>query len=153
MAIPILGKIIDTVFSKGADLISEFITDKDKAIEFEHRYRIALLEDGQFSIEVEKDIYVAHQATIQAELQQNDTYTKRTRPIIARRSFYAGLAYALLTSLPVDGVAIPFTETVMMAWQFQWSVLMLLYSPALTYMGVRGLEKWKNGDPMRRKVV
>ena len=31
MAIPIIGKIIDTVVDKGAGLISEFITDKDEA--------------------------------------------------------------------------------------------------------------------------
>ena len=39
MAIPFLGKIIDTVVDKGADLISEFITDKDEAARLEHAWR------------------------------------------------------------------------------------------------------------------
>lgn len=141
MAIPILGKIIDTIIGKGSDLISEFITDKDKAAEFEHRYRIALLEDSQLSQEFEKDIYVAHQQTIQAELHQSDLYTKRTRPKIARQSWYITSIYALSTMLiPVVPEAWGLGEP-----SLQWEVFLVLASPALTYMGVRGLEKWKAG--------
>lgn len=139
MAIPILGKIIDTIIGKGSDLISEFITDKDKAAEFEHRYRIALLEDGQLSQEFEKDIYVAHQETIQAELHQSDLYTKRTRPKIARQSWYVTMLYALSTMMiPVAPEAWGLGEP-----KLQWEVFLVLASPALTYMGVRGFEKWK----------
>ena len=142
MAIPIIGKILDTVFSKGADLISEFITDKDKAIEFEHRYRIAVLEDGQLTQEVERDMFEAQQETIQAELHQNDLYTKRTRPKIARQSWYVTAAYALSHMLfPVApeswGIGTPV---------FEWQIFLVLASPALTYMGVRGFDKWKNGS-------
>ncbi len=142
MAIPILGKIIDTIIGKGSDLISEFITDKDKAAEFEHKYRIALLEDGQLSEQIEKDIYVAHQQTIQAELHQSDLYTKRTRPKIARQSWYVTAAYAIagtfIPVLPADwGLRAPV---------LQWEMFLVLASPALTYMGVRGFEKWKNGS-------
>jgi len=96
-------------------------------------------------LEVEERMFVAQQKTIQAELHQNDQYTKRTRPKIARRSFMGGLIYALLTALPVDGITIPFINFLIMPWQFEWEVLMILYSPALAYMGVRGFEKWKNG--------
>jgi len=27
-----------------------------------------------------------------------------------------------------------------------WQIFLVLASPALTYMGVRGFEKWKNGS-------
>ena len=48
-----------------------------------------------------------------------------------------GVLESIIESVPSDGILMP--------WQFQWEVLMLLYSPALTYMGVRGFEKWKSG--------
>lgn len=144
MAIPFLGKIIDTVVGKGADLISEFITDKDKAAEFTHKFKMAVLEDQGAERELEAEMFKAQQETIQVELHQNDQYTKRTRPIIARRSFYAGLGYVLLTAVPASGIAFGVLFT-LMPWTFSWQVLLLLYSPALTYMGVRGFEKWKNG--------
>jgi len=149
MSIPILGDLWGKIVDKGGDIISELVTDKDLAKELDHAFRTQMAENSAdfkaLEVQVEADMFAAQQVTVQAELKQNDLYTKRTRPIIARRSFYAGLAYALLTSLPVDGIPIPFTEAVVMPWVFQWEVLMLLYAPALAYMGVRGFEKWKGG--------
>ncbi len=137
-------KIVD----KGGSIISELVTDKDLAKQLDHAFRTQMAaneaEFKQAEVEAETRIFEAQQKTIQAELHQNDQYTKRTRPSIARKSFYAGLAYALLTALPADGISLIWVTV--MPWQFQWSVLMLLYSPALTYMGVRGFEKWKNGS-------
>lgn len=150
MAIPFISKIIDKVIGVGGGIISKLVTDKDLAKRLEHEFKGMVennaAEFAQLELDAEKDMYVAQQKTIQAELHQNDQYTKRTRPNIARKSFYAGLAYALLTALPETGLAIPFSDAVLMPWQFESTVLMLLYSPALTYMGVRGFEKWKNGD-------
>ena len=141
MPIPIVGKLIDTVIGKGADLVSEFITDKDKAAEFEHKYRIALLEDGQLTQQLEAEMFAAQQETIQAELHQSDLYTKRTRPKVARQSWYITAAYALLQMLiPVVPEAWNLGEP-----SFQWEIFLVLASPALTYMGVRGFEKWKKG--------
>ena len=149
MAIPFVGKLLEVVIGKGADIVSKLVKDKDLAEKLKHEFRTQMQTDDasfkELEVAAEKEMFVSQQVTIQAELHQNDQYTKRTRPNIARKSFYAGLAYALLTSLPVDGLGIPFTETIIMPWQFQWTVLTLLYSPALTYMGVRGFEKWKNG--------
>ena len=139
MAIPIISDIINAVVKKGGDLVSEFITDKDKAAEFRHKLEMAVLADAGLARDVEARLFEAQQATIQAELAQTDLYTKRTRPIIARRSFYAGLGYVLLTALPAQGIY------GLMPWTFNWEVLMLMYAPALTYMGVRGFEKWKSG--------
>ncbi|MCK5712784.1 MAG: hypothetical protein KAI25_08720 [Hyphomicrobiaceae bacterium] len=149
MPIPFIGSIIETVIGKGADIIKELVPDRDLAKQLDHAFRTQILaSDTDFKkleLSAEQEMFKAQQKTIQAELHQNDQYTKRTRPNIARKSFYAGLAYGLLSQLPVDGIGIPFTDILIMPWQFQWTVLMLLYSPALTYMGVRGFEKWKNG--------
>jgi len=145
----ILGDLWGKIVDKGGSIISELVTDKDLAKRLEHEFRSQMetnsAEFKQAELETETRMFEAQQKTIQAELHQNDQYTKRTRPNIARKSFYAGLAYALLTALPVAGIAVPFTDAVLMPWQFEATVLMLLYSPALTYMGVRGFEKWKNG--------
>lgn len=136
MAIPIIGKIIDTVIDKGTDLISEFIPDKDKQAEFQMKLKLAALEDGQLERQAEVDMYEAQQETIQAELAQSDLYTKRTRPMLARRSMFSALGYAvgfeLLAAFEYGSGA-------------QWEILMLLASPGLAYMGVRGFEKWKAG--------
>jgi len=145
MAIPFIGKIIDSVVNKGGDIIKKMVKDKDLAERLTHEFRTQV-EDNRAEyeaagVQAEKEMFADQQVTIQAELHQNDQYTKRTRPIIARRSFYAGLAYAMLTSLPEAGINLHYV--LVMPWQFQWSVLMLLYSPALTYMGVRGAEKWR----------
>lgn len=149
MAIPFIGAIIEKVIGVGGGIISKLVKDKDLAKQLDHAFRMEMesnsAEFAAMEVEAEARIFEAHQATVQAELQQSDLFTKRTRPSIARKSFYAGLLYALLTALPFDGIGIPFTETLIMPWQFEWSVLMLLYSPALTYMGVRGFEKWKAG--------
>lgn len=149
MDIPILGNLIGKIVDKGGDIISKLVTDKDLAKTLEHEFRTQMSQNSAdfntLVVESEERIFAAQQKTIQAELQQNDLYTKRTRPKIATKSFYAGLAYTLLGALPVDGVAVPFSEFIIMPWTFDWQVLMLLYSPALTYMGVRGFEKWKAG--------
>ena len=147
MAIPILGDLWSKIVDKGGDIISELVTDKDLAKELDHAFRTQMAansaEFAQAELEAEARIFEAQQKTIQAELHQNDQYTKRTRPNIARKSFYAGLTYALLTALPVGGINLYFI--ILMPWQFEATTLMLLYSPALTYMGVRGFEKWKGG--------
>lgn len=60
MAIPIVGKIIDSVIDKGASLISEFITDKDKAAELEHQWRQHVSRENheikKIEIEAEKEL-------------------------------------------------------------------------------------------------
>ncbi len=149
MAIPFIGTLLGKVVDKGGEIIKKLVKDKDLAARLEHEFRTQMQADDadfrELEIQAEADQFAAQQVTIQAELHQNDQYTKRTRPKIARRSFNAGLGYVFVTALPVAGIGIPFTEIVIMPWQFQWQVLVLLYSPALTYMGVRGFEKWKGG--------
>ena len=143
----ILGDLWGKIVDKGGSIISELITDKDLAKQLEHEFRTQMSREAHefrtLEANIEKDMFQAQQETIQAELHQTDLYTKRTRPKIATKSFYAGLLYVLLTSIPEAGLNLYWV--LLMPWQFEWAVLMLLYSPALTYMGVRGFEKWKSG--------
>lgn len=147
MGIPLLGSLIGKIVDKGGDIIKKMVGDKDLAKRLEHEFRTQMGQNSAdfdaLIVETEERIFAAQQKTIQAELQQSDLYTKRTRPKIATKSFYAGLAYVFMSRLPMEGVAIG--SYILMPWQYEWVVLMLLYSPTLTYMGVRGFEKWKAG--------
>ncbi len=144
MAIPFLGKIIETIVGKGADIIKELVPDKDLAKRLDHAFRTQMAaQDSSFrqlELESEQAMFEAQQKTVQAELHQSDLYTKRTRPKIARQSWYITAVYALSSMLlPVApeawGLGAP---------SIQWNIFLVLASPALTYMGVRGFEKWKN---------
>lgn len=80
-----------------------------------------------------------------AELAQSDIYTKRTRPLIARQSWYVAAAYALLCHIFLPVFA-EIREIPPLIVTFDWSVFLALCAPAMTYTGVRGFEKWKHGD-------
>jgi hypothetical protein len=138
--LPIVGAIIDRVLDKGASLISEVITDKDEARRLEHEWRTQIAAQDhdleKLTKEAERDVTLGHQATIQAELHQSDLYTKRTRPKIARQSWYVACAYALLAAV------LPSLPT---AWgfgrmDFVWEVFIAVASPAMVYMGVRTVD-------------
>lgn len=80
-----------------------------------------------------------------AELGQTDIYTKRTRPMIARQSWYVAAAYALLCHIFIPLYA-EIREIPPILVTFDWSVFLALCAPAMTYTGVRGFEKWRHGD-------
>lgn len=131
-------KLLEKVVSLGVPLISKFVKDKDLAAKFEQEWRVLLSNNTheleKLALEVERDMDAAFQKTVQAELQQNDAYTKRTRPNLARKSGYAAFAYivfCLATQVTaLNNIAI------------EWSILTILASPILTYMGVRSFDKW-----------
>lgn len=141
----ILSGLWEKIVDKGGSIISELVTDKDLAKKLEHEFKSMMStqehEFKTFELEVERSMFEHQQKTIQAELHQNDLYTKRTRPKIARQSWYVTAAYALMST---------FLPMLPEAWElqapvFQWEMFLVLASPALTYMGVRGFEKWKGG--------
>ena len=143
MGIPILGDLWGKIVDVGGGIISELVTDKDLAKELEHAFRSQMSREAHefrtMELQAEKEIYEAHQKTVQAELHQSDLYTKRTRPKIARQSWYITATYALSTLLiPVAPEVWGLGEP-----KLEWEVFLVLASPALTYMGVRGFEKWK----------
>ena len=145
MAIPILGDLWGKIVDKGGDIIKELVTDKDLAKNLDHAFRTQMAasqhEFKTLELQVEQKMFEAQQQTIQAELHQSDLYTKRTRPKIARQSWYVTAAYALIsTFLPMAPETWGLQQPV-----FQWEMFLVLSSPALTYMVVRGFEKWKSG--------
>lgn len=143
MTIPFISKLLGKVIDVGGGIISELVTDKDLAKRLDHEFRSMFqthaAEFKQLELAAERDMFEAQQKTVQAELHQNDLYTKRTRPKIARQSWYVTALYAL------SGMIIPALPA---GWELQapaiqWEIFLVLASPALTYMGVRGFEKWK----------
>jgi hypothetical protein len=147
MNIPVIGNLIGKIVDMGGEIIKKLVREKDLATRLEHEFRSQMGQNAAdfntLVVETEERIFADQQKTIQAELQQSDLYTKRARPKIATKSFYAGLIYVLMSRLPVEGIV--FWDWTIMPFQYEWEVLMLLYAPALTYMGVRGFEKWKAG--------
>ena len=145
MAIPILGDLVKGVLGIGNTVVDKLVPDKDLAAKLKHDLAMALRQDNQefrvLTEQLEAQMFLSQQETIQAELHQSDLYTKRTRPKIARQSWYVTAAYAL------SGTFIPVLPAAwsLQAPQIQWEMFLVLASPALTYMGVRGFEKWKNG--------
>ena len=133
-------KIIAAVLDKGLGIIDKFVPDKDLKETLAHQFNTLITTQDhdleELALEVERDVELAHQATIQAELHQNDQYTKRTRPMLARQSWYGSLGYVATSVMSNLIPAIPILE-------IEWQILTLLASPVLTYMGVRSLDKWK----------
>jgi len=136
---------IGTIISKVTDVALKLIPDKDLREKIRGQLaaqRVDAESDlAKLEIESERDMYVAYQETVQADLHQSDLYTKRTRPKIARQSWYITATYALsemiIPVLPSQwNLGVP---------EIHWEIFLVLASPALTYMGVRGFEKWKNG--------
>jgi hypothetical protein len=145
MAIPVLGKLWEKIVEKGGDIISELVTDKDLSKQLDHAFRTQMAaaehEFDTLELNAELEMFKAEQIKIQAELHQTDLYTKQTRPKIARQSWYVTAAYALTgTFVPMAPATWGLQLPVM-----QWEMFVVLASPALTYMGVRALEKWKGG--------
>jgi hypothetical protein len=144
-----IGKVVSSVVEKGGEIISKLVADKDLATQLTHELK-AQLNSNMHEYEtlvatIARDIHAETQATVRAELHQSDLYTKRTRPKIARQSWYACLGYLL---------AIIFTSAAPGGWgftplEFHWFIFMAIASPAYTYMGIRGFEKWsgKNVEP------
>ena len=160
MGLPVLGKVWETLVDKGGDIIKELVKDKDLSEKLQHEFRqLAQQQAHEMNLkelDAELEMFRAQQTTIQAELHQDDRYTKQTRPKIARQSWYVTMAYGLLT---VFGPLIPGVqethvvggtiEVISKVPPFSWEVFIAMASPALTYMGVRGFEKWKAGGTPR----
>lgn len=96
-------------------------------------------------IEAEKVEFQEEQATHRAALQSSDVYTVRTRPLIARQSWYVACIYAITVC-----VITPFLKLVAAVSgdiPFSWEAYLALSAPALAYMGVRTLDKVFNLKP------
>jgi len=70
-----IGRLIGQIIGPASDLISEFIEDPDKRIEFEHKLRQALLEQESSLVNASRDVVVA-------EAQSKSWIARNWRPII-----------------------------------------------------------------------
>jgi hypothetical protein len=138
-------KLLEVIANKGGTLINKFVKDKDLAAKITHELKMSIQEDDtDIALAVEESHRAIKEADAQiriAELHQNDTYTKRTRPKIARQSWYLAMAYTAATVI---------TKVLPTAWgvgvvSFEWYIFIAIASPAMEYMGVRSIDKWKNG--------
>lgn len=79
--------------------------------------------------------YAETQQSYRAELASVDAEVRRTRPQIARRSFFAGTAYVLLMELArlLPGAGADVGADLMLAG--------VIYSPCFEYLGMRTLDK------------
>ena len=137
-------KLLQAIVDKGGDIIKELVPDKDLGERLSHEWRTQVQADDtelrKLLIEAEQDFEREQTKRIQAEQASNDTYTKRTRPKIARLSFYFGSSYILahVVTTVLHPWGVPIVE-------LDWTILGAMYSPALAYTGVRSIDKWRNG--------
>jgi hypothetical protein len=134
------GKILDT--------IDKFVPDKDLRDKLKHALSMAELTGDldlqKVEIEAERDTQIVIEQTHQAALNQQDLYTKRTRPKIARQSWLLCIGYVIVTIFG-GGLADPFVAADLSTLAFDPVIFGTLAGPALWYMGMRGFDKWKNG--------
>ncbi len=130
------------VVEKAVGIVDKLVTDKDLAqrlaAEFKTTQFVTEAALEQARIESETAIIQAQEATHQAEVNQSDIYTKRTRPKIARLSFYFASLYVIASAASKMLEQVADVEV-------NGEAFLLLASPALTYMGVRSLDIWRSG--------
>lgn len=126
---------------KIAGIIDKRIPDRDLATKLTHDLTVLTTtqehEARQAILAAEREFEAELTKRVQADAASGDPYTQRTRPMIARQSWYAGCGYIAVS---VASQLVPqYVAMIVM----DWGILMAIYSPALTYMGVRAFDKWK----------
>jgi hypothetical protein len=106
----------------------------------------AIATNQQFQLEMRKQsaaIIITEiqetNATARVEAQSTDEYVRRTRPVLARRAFAAGVAYVAVT-----GAAFPVCNALygtQLPGASEW-LLTALFAPLLTYIGARTADKF-----------
>lgn len=156
-----LGLLSNAVLAKGKEWVEEKTgLDIEAAIktpdglaslrqaEMAHEEMLLKLrvEDNRITAELEKSRIVGDvafqsqaQQTARIDAQSTDEYVRRTRPSIARKSFYMGSGYAIIT-----GVIFPIINSLAGAElpPLDPYILGAIYSPCLTLMGVRSVESF-----------
>ncbi len=85
-----------------------------------------------------KDEQAAHeqqQLTIRGGDNAEDEYVRHTRPMMARQSWYATMAYILV----FEGL----NSAKVFAGGANWDLAMILLAPAAAYLGFRSLDKFR----------
>lgn len=143
--------LVGTVVDRGLKIIDDLVPDKDLREQLQHQFRMqSMLTDADLEkahLDADTQLDLAEHQTRQAELHQSDLYTKQTRPRIARQSWYVSGGYAVMCFVSEFVVMLikAFADVpdgvVLAPVEFVWEVYIAAASPALTYMGVRALDK------------
>ncbi len=148
------GKNAKNVAGTVADIISRTVSgDKREAAlavamgEMSGEEIIAL---KQLEAEAEARIREAEERTAQeierthqTRVRSDDVVVRRTRPNMARQSWLGAMLYGIVTLFlfpTIEGLT-----TKEFGMSFSIEIFLVLCSPAFTFMGVRGLERWKAG--------
>jgi fibronectin type 3 domain-containing protein len=107
----------------------EEIAKRDEAdIRLHHREMLRLeLEDAQAE-------HATTQKTIQSGDNATDEYVRRTRPKMARQSWYATMAYIVVAEL---------LQAFEQGSGAEMALAAVLIAPASAYMGMRTVDKWR----------
>jgi hypothetical protein len=136
-----LPKLAQAALDKGVEYVEQKTgiklspttppTPEDLASLRDHEYRMARMqiEDGQAE-------HRQQQETIQNGDNSSDEYVRRTRPMMARQSWYGAAAYVFA----FEGAKLFDKGT-----GADWEIAMMLLSVALAYNGFRTFDKSKWG--------
>ncbi|WP_337840497.1 hypothetical protein [Rheinheimera sp.] len=102
----------------------ELEKEQTRRLELQNQRHQQNLSDQQAS-------HAETQTTIRAGDVATDEYVRRTRPLMARQSFYAGSVYVLLMAV---------MEAFGKGVGPDWYIAMTVYTPALGYLGLRTLD-------------
>ena len=94
-------------------------------------------------LQFEHQVHQETQTTIRHGDTDGNPYVKETRPLLARLSTYGALLYVFLCqglSVAGEGSGV------------DWAVLSAIYSPALTYMGMRTADKFSIRKPVNQQL-
>lgn len=167
----VTGSAVSDVISKAEDIIGKAVTDKDlkQKLSYDlealrqtqaHETELAAINAEVQLTGADERVEIAKERTYQTEIENADLYTKRTRPMIARRSFYLGVAYAfasmfaqLYVTLHEQQLFADMTgeqiDHIRSMIEFRMDVFLVIISPALAYMGARSVDLWRSGGAKR----
>ena len=131
--------------TKIAEIVGNRLEDKSKVelatLEITKAIADRAHELEMASLAADQQADTEQQETIRAELGQTDEYTKRTRPMLVRRAWWASVIYVGASALTQTAGLLLHIQP----YSVDWSILTILMAPVLTYFGVRSFDKWKLG--------
>lgn len=108
---------------------------KELAVQEAASIREHLRAMAELDIKDRQAEHAEQQQTIRNGDNSEDEYVRRTRPLIARQSWYGTLAYVFVFEI--------MSATKLADVGANWELAMLLISPAAAYLGFRAWEKRK----------
>lgn len=99
------------------------------------RQHIRLQEEAR--LKDEQEAHRQQQETIRSGDNATDEYVRRTRPTMARQSWYAGAGYIVAMEI-LKAFEVVKTGAVV-------ELAMIILAPSMAYIGFRSMDRWKRG--------